>query len=62
MVKMKCPHCGETHVWRDEEANRVHRRSDAVKKFAGILDPNCIAPVEFMEYRQVDASASLRRV
>jgi quinol monooxygenase YgiN len=49
-------------VWRDEEANRIHGESQAVKKFAGILYPNCLAPVEFVEYRQVDANASFRRV
>ena len=49
-------------VWRDEEANRIHGESAAVKKFAGILYPNCIAPVEFIEYRQVDANAAFKRV
>lgn len=49
-------------VWRDEEANRVHGESDAVKKFAGALYPKCVAPVEFVEYRQVDANAAFRRL
>jgi quinol monooxygenase YgiN len=49
-------------VWKDAEANRVHGESAAVKKFAGILYPNCLAPVEFTEYRQVDANANFRRV
>ena len=44
-------------VWRDEAANRIHGQSDAVKKFAGILYPKCLAPVEFIEYTQVDANA-----
>ena len=48
-------------VWRDGEANRIHGESAAVKKFAGILYPNCIAPVEFIEYRQVDANAAFLR-
>jgi quinol monooxygenase YgiN len=43
-------------VWRDEEANRLHGESAAVKKFAGILYPNCLAPVEFTVYKQVDAN------
>ena len=43
-------------IWRDEEANRIHGESAAVKKFAGVLYPNCLAPVEFVEYRQVDAN------
>src|SRR6516164_5595462 len=49
-------------VWRDEEANRVHGESAAVKKFASVLYPNCLAPVEFIEYVQVDANAAFRRV
>ena len=49
-------------VWKDAEANRIHGESAAVKKFAGILYPNCLAPVEFREYIQVDANAAFRRV
>jgi len=49
-------------VWRDAEANRIHGESDAVKRFASILYPNCLAPVEFIEYRQVDANAVFQRV
>ena len=48
-------------VWRDDEANRVHGESAAVKKFAGILYPNCLTPVEFTEYRQIDANANFVR-
>ena len=48
-------------VWRDAEANRLHGESAAVKRFAGILYPKCVAPVEFIEYRQVDANAAFRR-
>ena len=50
-----------TFVWRDEDANRIHGESEAVKRFAGVLYPNCLAPVEFIEYDQVDANASFRR-
>jgi len=49
-------------VWRDAEANRIHGESAAVKRFAGTLYPNCLAPVEFREYKQVDANAAFRRV
>ena len=49
-------------VWRDAEANRIHGESSAVKRFASILYPNCLAPVEFIEYKQVDANASFRRI
>jgi hypothetical protein len=31
-----------------------------VKKFAGILYPKCLAPVEFIEYEQVDANSAFR--
>ena len=47
---------------KDDEANRIHGESAAVKKFAGILYPNCVAPVQFIEYRQVDANAAFRRI
>jgi quinol monooxygenase YgiN len=49
-------------VWKDAEANRIHGESAAVKKFAGILYPNCLAPVAFIEYKQVDANARFTRV
>ena len=49
-------------VWRDAEANRIHGQSAAVKRFAGILYPNCLAPVEFIEYQQVDANAAFKRI
>ena len=49
-------------VWKDDEANRIHGESAAVKKFAGILYPNCLAPVQFTEYRQIDANAAFVRV
>ena len=49
-------------VWKDAEANRSHGESAAVRKFAGILYPSCLAPVEFVEYTQVDANAAFRRV
>jgi quinol monooxygenase YgiN len=43
-------------VWKDAEANKIHGESAAVKRFSGILYPNCLAPVEFIEYRQLDAN------
>jgi len=49
-------------VWRDAEANRIHGESAAVKKLSSILYPACLAPVEFIEFRQVDANAAFRRV
>jgi quinol monooxygenase YgiN len=48
-------------IWKDDEANRIHGESAAVKKFASILYPNCLEPVEFIEYRQIDANAAFTR-
>jgi quinol monooxygenase YgiN len=49
-------------VWKDAEANRIHGESAAVEKFASVLYPNCVAPVEFVEYKQVDANVAIRRM
>ena len=49
-------------VWKDEAANKIHGDSAAVKKFAGILYPKCLAPVEFITYQQIDANAAFARV
>ena len=38
-------------VFRDEEAHRIHSASPEVKKFAGVLYPECLQPVEFTDYR-----------
>ena len=40
-------------LFRDEEADRIHSESEEVKKFAGILYPNCLALVEFIDYQQI---------
>jgi quinol monooxygenase YgiN len=40
-------------VFRDAEAHRIHSESADVKKFAAVLYPECLAPVEFIDYRQV---------
>jgi quinol monooxygenase YgiN len=40
-------------VFRDAEADRIHSESQEVKKFAGILYPECLAPVEFIDYKHV---------
>jgi len=40
-------------TFRDEDADRIHSESAEVKKFAGILYPNCLAPVEFIDYQLV---------
>ena len=40
-------------VFRDAEADRIHSESAAVKKFSGVLYPECLAPVEFIDYEQI---------
>jgi quinol monooxygenase YgiN len=40
-------------IFGDAEAHRVHSASAEVKKFAGILYPLCLAPVEFVDYHVV---------
>ncbi len=49
-------------VWKDAEANRIHGESAAVKKFASVLYPNCLEPVDFVEYTQIDANAAFKRI
>ncbi len=43
-------------VFRDAEADRAHSESAQVKRFAGILYPQCLAPVEFTDYDFVVAN------
>ena len=38
-------------IFRDAEADRIHSESAEVRKFASILYPQCLAPVEFVDYR-----------
>ncbi len=40
-------------IFRDTEADRIHSESAEVKKFAATLYPECLAPVEFIDYQQV---------
>ncbi len=46
-------------VFRDAAADRAHSESAAVKKFASILYPECLKPVEFVDYRQVAANVEI---
>lgn len=45
-------------IFRDAEAHRAHSESAEVKKFAGVLYPECLAPVEFVNYRYVSSNAA----
>lgn len=40
-------------IFRDADARKIHSESAAVKKFSGILYPQCLAPVEFIDYRHI---------
>ncbi len=42
-------------IFADTAARDRHSNSDAVKRFTGVLYPNCLAPVEFTEYSVVAA-------
>jgi quinol monooxygenase YgiN len=43
-------------TFANAEADRIHSESAEVKKFAGILYPACLAPVEFVDYDFVDSN------
>jgi quinol monooxygenase YgiN len=45
-------------VFRDAEADQIHSSSAAVKKFSGILYPQCLEPVRFVDYHQVDSKSA----
>ena len=45
-------------VFRDLAADRAHSESAQVKQFASILYPECLAPVEFVDYRQIAANVT----
>ncbi len=45
-------------TFRDEEADRIHSESAAVKKFSGVLYPECLAPVDFIDYQLVTSNAT----
>jgi quinol monooxygenase YgiN len=44
-------------IFRDAEADRIHSESEQVKKFASILYPECLSPVEFIDYQQIISNA-----
>lgn len=43
-------------VFQDAAADQAHSQSAEVKRFASILYPECLAPVEFIDYVQVDSN------
>jgi len=47
-------------VFKDAEADRTHSESKAVEEFSGALYPQCLAPVEFVDYKLVATNVSNR--
>ncbi len=47
-------------VFRDAEADRIHSESPDVKKFAAVLYPECLSPVEFIDYQLVVSNTGPR--
>lgn len=45
-------------VFRDAQSDQHHSESAAVKKFSGILYPQCLEPVKFIDYQQVDSKTA----
>jgi quinol monooxygenase YgiN len=46
-------------VFRNAQAHRIHSDSPEVKKFASVLYPECLAPVEFIDYQLVVAKTDM---
>lgn len=47
-------------TFRDAQADQIHSESVEVKKFASILYPECLAPVEFVDYQFVVSNTGPR--
>jgi len=45
-------------TFRDAQADKIHSESAAVKKFSSILYPECLAPVEFVDYQMVPSASA----
>ena len=45
-------------VFRDHAAHQIHSDSAEVEKFAGLLYPQCLKPVRFIDYQQVASKTS----
>jgi quinol monooxygenase YgiN len=47
-------------VFRDDAAHQVHSSSREVEKFSSILYPECLAPVEFIDYQFVVSNTEIK--
>jgi quinol monooxygenase YgiN len=46
-------------IFRDQEAHNLHSASAQVKKFSDLLYPECLVPVEFIDYQKIASKSSL---
>jgi quinol monooxygenase YgiN len=46
-------------IFRDQNAHNQHSASAQVKKFADVLYPECLAPVEFIDYQKIASKSTL---
>ncbi len=44
-------------IFRDATARDIHSQSAGVQKFTSVLYPECLAPVEFIDYQMLVSSA-----
>ncbi len=47
-------------TFRDAEAEKLHSESEAVKKLNGSLYPECLEPMELVDYVFVDTNGGVR--
>jgi quinol monooxygenase YgiN len=45
-------------IFRDHAAHDQHSASAQVKKFADVLYPQCLAPVEFIDYQKIASKST----
>ncbi len=46
-------------IFRDQSAHNQHSASAKVKKFVDVLYPECLAPVEFIDYQKIASKSTL---
>ncbi len=45
-------------IFRDQDAHNQHSASAEVKKFADVLYPECLSPVEFIDYYKIASKST----
>ena len=46
-------------IFRDQDAYNQHSASAEVKKFADVLYPECLSPVEFIDYQKIVSKSTI---